>query len=351
MPESITKLVEIKNYLNVSKIGVIYSDAKREYFPTDEQYTTEKTAKEDADKIAHAIKELGLEVKTFPGNDDMVLDLKKYKPDMVFNLVDSMKGNEYLSSTIPGLLDVMDIPYTGAGLLGLALCFNKYLTKVLLQSAGIPVPNFQLFHNPNDFMDPALRYPLISKLNEIHGAVEINKDSISENENHLRDRLKYLMDTYKQPVLVEEYIAGREITALMLEGNNTKVYMAEKIFNKPDEKYLFATFDDQWSDFSDDQKTWPYTYAKYDDSNLKDIVKKAVELTRMADYAKFDVRLDQSGRYFFIDSNANPAFAPKSSTTAIGLIIEELYSIPFSEIITRLICNTMNEARNGTQEH
>ena len=61
----------------------------------------------------------------------------------------------------------------------------------------------------------------------------------------------------------------------------------------------------------------------------------------MADYSKFDVRLDQSGRYFFIDINANPAFGPKVSYTAIGLVVEELYGIPFVEILTRLIKNTL----------
>ena len=227
MPETITHLVEEASNINVKKIGVIYSDVKREYFPTEEQYITEKDAKRDAEIIAQEIEKLGIKAELYAGNDSLVDNLKKDKPDMVFNLVDSVKGNEYLSSTIPGILDILDIPYTGAGLLGLALCYNKYLTKELLSNAGIPVPHIQLFNSPNDYIDPELRYPLISKLNEIHGAVEINKDSISENEKHLRERLKFLIETYNQPVLVEEYIAGREITALTLEGNNTKVYMAE----------------------------------------------------------------------------------------------------------------------------
>jgi D-alanine-D-alanine ligase-like ATP-grasp enzyme len=75
-----------------------------------------------------------------------------------------------------------------------------------LQSNGVPVPNYQLFNNPNDQLNPNLRFPLISKLNEVHGSVEMNEDAISENEKHLRERLKKLMPTYDQPMLVEEYI-------------------------------------------------------------------------------------------------------------------------------------------------
>ena len=62
------------------------------------------------------------------------------------------------------------------------------MVKKLLQQAGIPTPTYQLFDTPNDILNPTLRFPLISKLNEIHGAVEITDDSISETENHLRNR-------------------------------------------------------------------------------------------------------------------------------------------------------------------
>jgi len=325
----------------VQKAAIIYSYVKREFFPTESQYITEASAYEDAVFIGKELEKLGIEVALIPANDNIIQELSSHHPEVVFNLVDSIKGNEYLSATIPGILDMMDLPFTGSGLLGLALCYNKFLVKKLLQTAGIPVPNFQLFHSSSDKLNIDMRFPLISKLNEIHGAVEINKDAVSENEKQLRDRLSFLIKTYDQPVLVEEFIAGREITAYILQGNFTKIYLAEKVFNKPDEKYVFATFDDQWGESSSDKSTWPYTYAKYDDTLLKDYVRKAFDITDMLDYAKFDVRLDASGRYYFIDSNANPAFGPKELNTSMGLIIQELYGVPFSEILRRLINNTL----------
>src|SRR3989338_5187552 len=175
-------------------VGVICSEVKREYFPTEVSYITEKDALEDAKVISEQITKLGIESKVYVGDDTLVERLKKDKPDMVFNLVDSVKGIDSLSSAIPGILEMLEIPYTGGDILGLALCFNKFLTKELFLSAGVPVPHFQLFNNPNDVLDPSLRYPLISKLNEIHGAVEITQDAVSENEKHLRERLKFLMN-------------------------------------------------------------------------------------------------------------------------------------------------------------
>ncbi len=322
------------------KVGIIFSEVKREYFPTEAQYITEKDAQKDAELISKYLKNLGVEVELYPGDSNLPFKLKKDKPDIVINLVDSVKGFESLSSAIPGVLELLEIPYTGADILGISLGYNKFLVKKILQQNGIPVPNYQLFNSPNDYLDPTLRFPLISKLNEIHGAVEITKDAVSENEKHLRERIKFLINTYKQPVLVEEFIVGREITAILLEGLNKKVYLAEKIFHKPKETYLFATFEDQWLKGYENT----ISYSKYEDSILKEYVKRAFDVAKMYDYGKFDIRLDQSGRYFFIDANCNPAFGPKEMNVAISTILD-LYGISFEEILKRLLINTIRDAK------
>jgi len=321
------------------KVGIIYSDVQREYFPTEAQYITEKDADKDAGLIGEYLEKLGISVFLYPGNAELPARLGKDKPELVINVVDSVKGDESLSSAIPGVLELLDLPYTGADILGLSLDTNKFLIKKLLQQNGIPVPHYQLFITPRDYLDPTLRFPLISKLNAIHGAVEITKDAVSENEKHLRERLRYLIQTYKQPVLVEEFIVGREITAILLEGMNKKVYLAEKVFTKPGDKYVFNTFEDQWI-----SEEWvAYHYAKYDDPLLKEYVKKTFDVTKMYDYGKFDIRLDQSGRYFFIDTNCNPAFGPKEMGVALSVILA-LYGISFGEILKRLLLNTVRDA-------
>lgn len=320
-------------------VGIIYSDVKREYFPTEAQYITEKDADRDARVIGRYLHTLGIEVHTYPGNARLPARLYRDKPEMVINVVDSVKGDESLASAIPGVLELLDLPYTGADILGLSLDTNKFLVKKLLQQNGIPVPHYQLFNTPGDYLDPTLRFPLISKLNAIHGAVEITKDAISENEKHLRERLKFLTQVYKQPVLVEEFIVGREVTAILLEGMNRKVYLAEKVFTHPEEKYAFTTFEDQWMH----PESLAYQYAKFDDPILKEYVKKAFDVAKMYDYGKFDVRLDQSGRYFFIDTNCNPAFGPKELDTALSVILD-MYGISFYEILKRLLLNTVRDA-------
>lgn len=323
--------------LRIKLIGIVYSDVKREYFPTEEAYITEKDSLDDAKIIEGYIKKLGFETKLYPGNPELPVRLKQDKPDMVVNLVGSVRGQDYLASTIPALLELLEIPYTGAGILGEALAYNKFVVKKLLEQNGVPVPNYQLFNTPAEPLSPMLRFPLISKLNEIHGGVEIDINSISETEKHLRERLKFLINTYNQPVLVEEFIVGREITGHLLEGLNKKVYMAEKVFRKTKRKYLFVTFQDNWLEHD----KAPFRYQKFQDPILKAYILKAFEVTKMSDMGKFDVRMDSSGRYFFIDCNSNPAFGPEECGTSQSSVLA-LYGIGFNEVLRRLIINTMS---------
>jgi D-alanine-D-alanine ligase len=319
-------------------VSILYSDVLREYFPTEAQYITEKDAEQDARLIGEYLVTMGISVLLFPGNAKLPARLRKNQPELVINLVDSIKGVESLASAIPGVLELLDIPYTGADILGLSLDTNKFLVKKLLQQNGVPVPNYQLFNAPDDYLDPAIRFPLISKLNAIHGSVEITQDAVSENEKQLRKRLRFLMRTYRQPVLVEEFISGRELTAIVLHDKKKKVFLAEKIFTHPESKFVFLTFEDQWLS----EMNVAFHYVKYEDPLLREYVKKAFDVTKMAGYAKFDVRLDQSGRYFFIDTNCNPALGPKELDVAISIILD-MYGISFNEMLERLILNVMRE--------
>lgn len=321
------------------RVAIIYSDVRREYFATEEHYLTEKDADQDAALIGRYLEGLGITVHLYPGNASLPGHLRRDKPDLVINLVDSVKGDESLAAAIPGVLELLEIPYTGADILGLSLDTNKFLVKKLLEQNGIPVPRYQLFNSPSDYLDPSLRFPLISKLNAIHGGVEITREAVSRNEKHLRERIRYLVQTYKQPVLVEEFIVGREITAILLEGMNKKVYMAEKAFSPRLGRFAFVTFEDQWLHHGSPA----YTYVRYDDPLLREYVKKAFDVVRMYDYGKFDVRLDQSGRYFFVDTNCNPAFGPKELDVALSVILD-MYGISFYEILKRLLLNTVRDA-------
>ncbi len=317
------------------KVAIAYSDVRREYFATEDAYKTEKDAKVYAEFIASIIQKLGIETKLYPGNTKIIDSIKKDKPDLIVNMVDTVKGSDRASSTIPSLLEFLEIPYVGSDALSFSISTNKYLVSNLFQTNGIPVPRAQLFGSSNDFLDPSLRFPLISKLNETHGSLEITPDSISENEKHLRERIKYLVATYDEDIIVEEFIVGREVSAVLLEGLNKKVYLGEKVFPESEDKYQLITFDLKW--FS--QTEQGVKVQKYDDPILREYVKKAFSVIGMFDYGKFDIKIDSSGRYYFVDANPNTFLGPGGTMREIL----DLYGVSFTETLKRLLMNTVRD--------
>lgn len=321
------------------KVAILYSDAKRKYFPTYEQYLTEKDARIEAESFIPYLKELGIKTVLIPADLNMASKLKHHKPDLVIDLVCSVRGWEYLSSTAPATLELLEIPFTGASMLGFNISMNKYFTRELMDLHGIPVPKFQLFTSWKQKIDKRIKYPVILKLNEVHGSVEITNDSIINDPKSLKKRLRYLMNTYDQDVLVEEFIPGREIQAFIFQSYNKKVYLTER--ELPAGENSFLDFKTVWQT-SDEKYKDVIKLKKYKDPFLTDIVKKAFSVVRMDDYGKFDIRMDRHGKYYFIDSNPNCYFAPPEMFSEITMTMK-MYGIPFRTLLKRLLQNTMRE--------
>jgi D-alanine-D-alanine ligase len=324
------------------KVAIIHSDDKREYFSTYEEYMTEAGALEEAQRFFPYLKRLGIEACAIAGNSDLTKNLKREKPDMVINIAATVKGYDYLGATIPATLELLEIPYTGAAILGFSLGCNKYLIYALLSQHGVPVPRFQLMTDKNAEIDPSLRYPLILKLNEEHSNVEIKRESIVEDEKQLRKRAKYLMKTYDQDVLISEFIDGREFASFVVESYNKKVYTFERKIHLPHNKsgHEFLDYDLVWragEKYDDYVK-----HKKYKDPLLTALVKKAFSVTKMDDYGKFDIRMDRIGNYYFIDANANCHMAPNPKECDFTLALN-MYGISFTHFLKRLLQNTMRE--------
>lgn len=325
------------------KVAILYSEVKREYFPTEAQYFTEKDAKKDAATLIPYLNKLGVEAVILPADTRITNRLRRYQPNLVINLVESVRGCEYLSSTVPSMLELLEVPYTGAGMLGHTLCMNKYMTKDIMFQHGIPVPRFQLFTSWRQRLDPSLKYPVILKLNEVHGSLEMTRDSIVESDRQLRRRLHWLMKTYDQDILAEEFIEGREFSSFVFQAYNRKVYTIERVFcdGAKKEKYNFLDFDLVWKATETDYFK-RIGYRKYRDPLLTDLVRRAFAVVNMEDYGKFDIRLDRHGRYFFIDSNPNCYFAPPELLSDIAYTMK-MYGVQFKQLLKRMLQNTMRE--------
>ncbi len=318
---------------NLKLVAVAYSHVDRAWFPTQAAYEAEVEVEERAAEVIDEIKKLGVNVKGYPGDQYFLTNLLVDKPDMVVNLVDTLRGKDRLQTSVPAALELSNIPYTGAEMDGMVIGNNRNLFKHLLQSYGLTTPAFQFIRRMGTQVDESLGLPLIVKLNESGGSVGIDNKAVQETIKDAQKKVDKMIDTYKMPVLVEQFIDGGEITAVVFDdGFKNHVFLGEKVFKlKPDGKHNFTSFESY-----DDADS--YKYKKVSDevaAKLSPLVVRAFNGLLNRDYAKFDIRVDTKGTFYFTDCNPNTAFGPDK-----GLPFTEvaaLHNVSFQQILGSLL--------------
>jgi len=329
------KLYGDRDLLKKYKLVVVaYSHIKREWFPTQSAYDAEVEVEDRAQEVLEEISKLGVEVKTIPGDQYFLTNILVDKPDLIINLVDTLRGEDMLQTSVPAALELSNIPYTGAKMEGMVIGNNRNLTKRLLMSYNIPTPLFQFVRRVGVSVDESLGLPLIVKLNESGGSVGIDNHAVKESFKDAQKKVDAMISTYKLPVLVERFIDGKEITVVIFDdGYKKRVFMGEKIFKKkPDGKHYFTSIESY-----DDLHA--YKYKEVDEELREKIAPLAVRAfggLHHRDYAKFDVRVDEtSGIPYFTDSNPNTAFGPDSGLPMTEVMA--LHGISFQDTLISLL--------------
>jgi D-alanine-D-alanine ligase len=316
-------------------VAVAYSQVEREWFPTEEAYKAELEVVERADEVVAEIEKMGIPAKGYPGDQYFFTNLIVDDPDLVVNLVDTLKGRDVLQTSIPAALELANIPYTGAGMRGLVIGNDRQLVKQLLAASGIPTPAFQFIQRRGTRVQEDLGLPLIVKLNESGGSVGIDNQAVRETVVEAQERVNELIGAYRIPVIVERFVDGPEITAVVFDdGRKRHSFLAQKVFRlKPDGKHEFTSLESY-----EDARS--YTYKPVEDEKLaakmRRLAERAFGALRYKDYAKFDIRLDEESRTaYFTDCNPNTAFGP-----SLGLPFTEvlaLHGVTFAEVLTSLL--------------
>lgn len=329
------KLVTEKSALRKYRlVAVAYSHVERNWFPTEDSYLAEVEVEERAQDVLDYLKKLDIPCKGYPGDQYFLTNLLVDKPDLVINLVDTLRGSDRLQTSVPAALELSNVPYTGAGMEGMVIGNNRNLTKRLMLAYEIPTPTFQFIRRVGTLVDEELGLPLIVKLNESGGSVGIDNHAVKETFKEVQKKIDNMIATYKVPVIVERFIDGPEVTvAVFDDGYKKHVFMGQKKFRKkPDGKHYFTSFE-SYDDLD------AYRYKRVEEPIKEKISKLAVRAfyaLHHKDYAKFDVRIEENtGTPYFTDSNHNTAFGPD-----LGLPFTEvirLYGVSFMDILKSML--------------
>lgn len=305
-------------------------------------YFSEFDSEETIRRIALAIESLGHEVVLVETNNrqSLISFFQNNVVDIVFNIAEGLSWR-FRESEVPALLDFLGIPYTGSNSFVLAVALNKAMSKRIFRCENIPTPNFQVFNSSDIEVNPKLRFPLIVKPNYEGSGKGISSSSVVYNKEALYQQIARILSHYKQEVLVEEFIEGRELTVgILANGKTTVLPILEIDFSDCREsgEYFYSW---KMKEFQGDKELGfvpkflcPAPLPKDIENRVKEVALMAHKALGCFDISRTDIRLSNDGIPYVLEVNPLPGLDPKESNFPI---IAKAAGIEYKDLIKSIL--------------
>jgi D-alanine-D-alanine ligase len=273
------------------------------------------TVQEEYDAIVSALCAEGFQACGMNIQDDasrLYRQVSKNPPDVVFNLVEYFHDDQLYESSVAGFLDLFGIAYTGATALCLALCGRKVLTKQVLLQNGVSTPRFRSLDYPKISRRHGLQYPLMVKPSRQDASTGVEEGSVVYDYAQLMRQLESIFERFRPPILVEEFIEGRELHVSVLGNNPPQVLpVLEYDFSELQDPHPpVITYDAKWNPLSPAfHRVHSLCPARLDSRSEKRIRRQALlayTATLCRDYARIDFRMGSDGVPHVLEVNPNP---------------------------------------------
>ena len=282
--------------------------------------------------IEDAIKAGGHEVVRI-GNARQVLerlDLVK-SVDIVFNIAEGYEGRNR-ESQVPIFLEMVRVPFVGGDGLTLGMTLDKIITKKILLAEGIPTPKFVELTDPEQSWQVDLTYPLIVKPRYEGSSKGLRKSSLVTSAGELAQQARWLIETYRQPALVEEFVEGREFTVAIIGNDPPEVQpvVQIQIEGKLDLGQLFYTFDHirSGADY-----ICPAPIEADVRGQLESVALKTYRVVECLDFGRVDIRVDRAGRLAVLEINPLPSL----STEDVFMFVAKAQGLTYEAIINEVL--------------
>jgi D-alanine-D-alanine ligase len=277
------------------------------------------------------------------------------RPDLVFNLCESLEGDSRHEIVLPALLDLAGLPYTGSGPLALGLALRKDRCKHILKAKGVPTPPAVAVDHVDARNGPdvdALGFPLIVKPTREDASVGIDRFSVVRDRAQLRKKVAELLARFRQPILVERFIPGREIYVSLL-GNDpvAPLGMHEMDFSTlPRDRPRIVSYRGKWETASAEYRGTRPVRAELsvgERAALEEAACAAFRALDLCDYARVDIRLAEDGTPYVIDVNPNCDLSDGAGVCrAAGFS-----GVGYAELIDRICQTALARARRERENH
>jgi D-alanine-D-alanine ligase len=293
---------------------------------TDSEEEAEFDTAETVQAIADGLRAGGHEVETIEVTgpaSHLAARIESFGPDLIFNTAEGRRGRTR-EAFYPAFFEELGFPYTGSDAYVLTVTLDKWLTKLVLGQRGIDTPRARLV-TPEEYRrlkDPGslgLAFPVIVKPNYEGSSKGIGDDAVARDPKALGELLPRALKAYPNGVLVEEFIAGTDVTVPFLEGRGDEgVLLPVDYLVDPSAKSRFNLYDYRLksAEASKVSTRCPPELPRDVISRLQALSKAATRALGIRDVGRVDFRLGEDGRIYLLEVNALPSLEHGSSLFA-----------------------------------
>ncbi len=275
---------------------------------------------ETVEAIARVLKDNGHSVVKLGGGREFLNNILHENVDIVFNIAEGLGNYRSREAQVPSVLEMLDIPYSGSDPQCLAICLDKPLTNQLVAMAGVCTPRRQIITHRHQLKEIDWNnFPFPVFLKPVHegSSMGIRSGSRLDNARQLAEVAQTLLERYRQPVMVEEFIVGDEVTVGITGNTPPEVLGIMHIVSQKKDRYFVYSLEVKrdWENLVDYEcpaRFEPNVLQKIADSSLK-----AFEVLGCRDIARLDFRLSRDGTPYFLEINPLPGLNPKSGDIVI----------------------------------
>ncbi|MCG8422398.1 MAG: ATP-grasp domain-containing protein [Proteobacteria bacterium] len=323
------------------RVGFTYN-IKREGVDVDNDDQAEWDPPETIIAIANALARQGHIVVHLEATPDLPRVLAEADVDLIFNIAEGVEGRNR-EAQVPALCELLGIPYTGSDSATLAIALDKALCKKVLMQHNILTPKFQVMETGRERLSSDLSFPLIVKPNAEGSSKGIANANVVDDLEELRAAVRSILDRYRQPVIIEEYVSGREFTVGLLGDKRPRILPPMEIRFK-DESIQRPVYDfvvkQEW-----EQHVYYECPAKLTPTERKNIEKVARDTfwaLDCRDVGRVDLRMDNSGRIYVLEVNPLPGLTPNYSDL---VLISQAAGMDYDQLMAEIMIGGLRRLR------
>ena len=318
------------------KVAIVYNRDSKSVINLFGTPNRERYGQKAIKRILDSLKKGGHQAVAFEGDKDLIKQLENFmpralkgeRPGMVFNLSYGIQGQARYTH-VPGILEMVGVPYIGSGPLSHSLCLDKVVAKMLFRQQGLPTPDFAVLDDP-DYEEPTLEYPLIVKPKNEAVSMGLR---IVYNSQELREAVAQIFEMFHQPVLAEAYIEGTEINVGLLGNMPTEAFIPAEIVFEGSGPAIYTWEDKTHRSGRIVKPVCPARITEEVANMAKELAIKAFKTLNCFDCARVDMRIDASGKIYILEINSLPSLGENGSYVTAAAHM----GLDFPSLINRLV--------------